>query len=122
MNNHVIRLGLVILFATLTSLTTMAQSKYKGPVYELKITGIEEPADIKNLVTYVRNSPDVEYCRVGHEQGDLVIQTKEAMSYEELKALINETGFSLVDDVVTSKGVRMHSNGEVTQPVQTEHP
>jgi hypothetical protein len=120
MNKHAIRLGLIIVFATLLSLTTAAQDKYKGPVYELKISGIESPADMKNLVNYVRNSPDVDYCRVANNQDFVVIQTKEAMSYEELAALITETGFSLTGDIVTSKGVRMHSNGEVSQPDQND--
>lgn len=120
MNKQRIRLGLVVLFTSLASILSFAQSNYHGSVYELKVSGIEEPADMKNLVNSVMNSPDIDYCRVSNEEDGLVIQTKEDMSYEEIKALIDETGFSLTGDVLTSKGVRMHSNGEISQPDQNE--
>ena len=122
MNNKLMRFSLVVVFTTLACLLSFSQSNFNGPVYEVKVDGLETPADIKTLVNAIRNSVGVDYCRVANAQDGLVIQTKEDMTYEEISALISETGFSLIGDVVTSKGVQMHSDGEITQPDQNEAP
>lgn len=120
MNIKLLRLGLVVLLTTCVSLSSFSQSNFNGPVYELKVNGLEEAADIKILVNSVRSSPEVDLCRYAEYKEILVIQTKEDMTYADIDALISETGFHLLGDVLTSKGVRMHSNGEITQPAQNE--
>ena len=120
MNRRIFRFCFVILFITLVSHASFAQSNFKGPVYEVKVQALDSTANFKLLVTAIRNSPEVDYCRVADAQDGLVIQTKENLTYEEINALINESGFSLMGDVRNSKGLRMHSNGEISQPDQNE--
>lgn len=120
MNIKLLRLGLLVLIATFASLVSFSQGKFYGPVYEVKVSGVETPADVKILVSELSNSSEVDLCRYDEYTETLVIQTKENMTYSDIDALINETGFHLVGDVRTSKGVRMHSNGVITQPGKNE--
>ena len=116
MTNIGFRLVAVGLFTTFTSHDSYAQSSFKGPVSNLIVAGLEVLAGIKNVVTIIRNSNEAVYSRFASYKNMLVIQTKEAMSYGKIDALISETRFSLTGVVPSAKGVRMHSKGEVLQP------
>ena len=116
MTNIGFRLVAVGLFTTFTYHYSYAQSSFKGPVSNLIVAGLEVLAGIKNVVTIIRNSNEVVYSRFASYKNMLVNQTKEAMSYGKIDALISETGFSLTGVVPSAKGVRMHSKGEVLQP------
>lgn len=114
------RLAAVVLCTALASLVTHAQSTHTGPIYEMNISGLDGAADVKNLVASIRNSPDVEYCRFANDRSTLIVQSKAIMTYEEIDALISETGYRLSGTVLTSKGVRMDSSGGDSQSKETK--